>query len=324
MLSGLARTRRSPDKILQDVGIAKSLLRDPTVRIALPRYAALYRRISESLQDEGFALFSHSLRPGSFEFLCRAVISATDLNEALQRAARFLGVLLDDLQIEIRTEDNSALLVIRQTRPLPVSEGGRVFAFEWLLRLLHGLCAWLIARPLAIDSVAFPYPRPAHADDYARIFSPYCDFDAQQLVARFAREYLALPLRRDEAALTAYLKEAPASITTIYQGDRSLTLQVRGALRAALPKNRTLPDLARAMFVSPRTLHRHLEEEGTSFRTIRDGLRRELAIEWLTKSDIPLQQIATGLGFSDAAAFYRAFSTWTGEGPRSYRQRTRQ
>lgn len=322
MLSGFTRIGKDPRDILCEVGIASHLLADPAARIALGRYAALYRRASESLEDEGFALFSRPLRPGSFEFLCRAVISAADLEEALGRAARFLGLLLDELQIELDVDAHGALLVIRQTRPLPVAEAGRVFAFEWLLRLLHGLGAWLTARPLVLEAVAFPYPLPAHAADYPRIFTPHCDFDAPQLVARFAREHLALPLRRDEAALKDYLQEAPASITAIYQGDRALALRVRDALKAALPEQRTLPDLAQSLFVSPRTLHRRLEEEGTSFRAIRDGLRRELAIEWLTKSDRPLQQIAADLGFADGAAFYRAFIAWTGEGPRRYRQRT--
>ncbi|MBS0323057.1 MAG: AraC family transcriptional regulator [Proteobacteria bacterium] len=323
MLSGFDRTGSSTDGVLREVEIAKSQLHNPEAHIALPRYAALYRRVSEALADEGFALFSRPLKPGSFEFLCRAVLSAPTLGEALERTARGLGLLLDDLAVQVEADEDSARLVIAQVRSLPVNEAGRVFAFEWLLRLIHGLAAWLVARPLALDSVIFPYPRPTHAADYARIFSPHCDFGGTQLEARFARHLLDLPLRRDEAALQAYLQEAPASITTLYQGDRALALHVRDALKAALPEIRPLPDLARALFMSPRTLHRRLEEEGSSYRAIRDGLRRDLAVEWLTKSERPLQQIAAELGFADAAAFYRAFSAWTGVGPRAYRLRER-
>lgn len=335
MLSGLERHGQSPDGFLHTVGIAKSQMANPKARVALSRYAALYRGVSAALADEGFALFSRPLKPGAFEFLCRAVISAADLQEALQRAGRYLELLLDDLAVALTVERDAAVLTIRQVNPLPVDAAGRIFAFEWLLRLLHDLAAWLTAQPLALDAVRFPYARPAHAADYARIFAPHCEFGDQgnqgnfgdgvgaMLQARFSRACLALPLRRDEAALRAYLKEAPASITTLYRGDRVYAQRVRDALKAALPENRSLPDLARAMFVSPRTLHRRLEAEGTSFRAIRDGLRQELAIEWLTKSERPLQQIAADLGFADGAAFYRAFSAWTGSSPRGYRMENR-
>ena len=58
-----------------------------------------------------------------------------------------------------------AELVISETRPLAeqLDDPGRIFAFEWLLRLLHGLACWLAGRGLALDSVIFPYPQPAHA-----------------------------------------------------------------------------------------------------------------------------------------------------------------
>ncbi|MCK9284314.1 MAG: AraC family transcriptional regulator [Rhodocyclaceae bacterium] len=299
------------------------MMADPEARIPVARYASLYRLLTERINDEGFALFSRPVRRGSFEFLCRAVLSSADLDEALQRAGRYLGLVLDDLAIEIRRSETSAQLHIRPTATFQASGAGRVFAFEWLLRLINGLGAWLIARPLAFDAVEFPYPQPPHAFDYGLVFAPQYTFDTPGLVAHFPLDYLFAPVRRDETALRLFLSEAPASITTLYRRDRAVSLRARDAIRAALPEQRTLPEVARMLFLSPRTLHRRLEEEGTTFRTIRDGLRRDLAMEWLTKSQRPLGRIAADLGFADASAFYRAFTGWTGEGPRQFRLRTR-
>jgi hypothetical protein len=77
-----------------------------------------------------------------------------------------------------------------------------VFAYEWLLRMIHGLAAWLVAHPLPLDEVSFPYPPPLHVADYELVFAPRHTFDAPRLEARFPAEWLALPVRRDEAALT--------------------------------------------------------------------------------------------------------------------------
>lgn len=302
-------------------GIATKLLKDPHARIPVTRYAALYRLITEQLDDEGFALFSRPLRRGTFEFLCRAALSAVDLEEALQRIARFMRMVLDDFTVDVEKTRNAAVLVITQQQPLPVGAAGRVFACEWLLRMIHGLAAWLVAQPLALNEAAFPYPPPPHAADYELVFAAHCTFNAPRLEARFPLDNLALPVRRDEAALRLFLTDAPANITTLYRRDRALATRVRAALRAALPEQRPLPEIARALFLSPRTLHRRLEEEGASFRAIKDGVRRDLAIERLVKTSLPLSHIAAELGYADASAFYRAFAGWTGVGPREYRRR---
>ena len=321
ILSGVSRAGLAHESLLEHAEIATSLLHDRAARIPVARYAALYRLINERLDDEGFALFSRPLHRGSFEFLCRAAISAATLEEALERIARFLHVVLDDMDVEVEKSGRAAVIIISEEQALPVGPAGRVFAFEWLLRMIHGLAAWLVAHPLPLDEVSFPYPPPLHAADYELVFAPRYTFDAPRLEARFPAEWLALPVRRDEAALVQFLKDAPASITTLYRRDRALGLRVREHLRAALPEHLALPEISRRLFLSPRTLHRRLEDEGTSFRAIKDGLRRDLATDWLAKTTRPLSRIGADLGFADAAAFYRAFTGWTGSGPREYRKR---
>jgi AraC-like DNA-binding protein len=324
IISGLQRAGASQNELLQRAGIATTSIGDATARVPVARYAALYRLINERLDDEGFGLFSRPLRRGTFEFLCRGALSATTLDEALDRIARFLRVALDDLEVEVQRSRDTALIVIEQEQRLPVGEPGRVFAFEWLLRMIHGVAAWLTAKPLALSEVAFPYPPPPHAAEYEFVFAPRCTFDAQRLEARFPAAALDLPVRRDEAALEVFLADAPASITTLYRRDRAVALRVRDALRTALPEARSLQQVASALFLSPRTLHRRLEDEGTSLREIRETLRRDLACEWLAKTKRPIARIAADLGFAQPSAFYRAFLAWTGEGPRQYRTRFRQ
>lgn len=321
ILSGVVRTGLAPESLLEHAEIATHLLHDRTARIPVARYAALYRLINECLDDEGFALFSRPLRRGSFELLCRGALSAATLEEALERIARFLHVVLDDLEVEMEKSGRAAVIVISEEQALPVGPAGRVFAYEWLLRMIHGLAAWLVAHPLPLDEVSFPYPPPLHAADYELVFAPRYTFDAPRLEARFPAEWLSLPVRRDEAALRIFLIDAPASITTLYRRDRALAQRVRDHLRAALPKHPGLPEIARRMFMSPRTLHRRLEDEGTNFRAIKEVLRHDLAIEWLTKTDRSLQRIGADLGFADAASLYRAFKGWMDCGPREYRRR---
>ena len=49
-------------------------------------------------------------------------------------------------------------------------------------------------------------------------------------------------------------------------------------------------------------------------------LRRDVAVEYLTQSDLPLIEVAAKVGFSEASTFHRAFKGWTGLTPGAYRQ----
>lgn len=320
MLAGPLRAGHDPAPWLAVTGIDPT---DPQGRIPIARYAALYNFINHELGDEAFGLFSEPMRLGSFEFLCRGLVGAPNLGEALRRAGRFLAIVLPELAVSVRRSAESAELEIAESRPLSASadDPARVFAFEWLLRLLHGLSCWLVGRGLALDSVTFPYPRPLHADDYALIYTEHSEFGGGILLARFQANLLDLPIRRDEAALAAFLDGAPGRLTMLYRRDREMVLRVRDLLRSALPRSLDQDEAAARLNVSARTLHRRLAEEGSSFRAIKDALRRDLALARLAKSEASVAQIAAELGYADPSAFYRAFVEWTGMAPAHYRRR---
>jgi AraC-like DNA-binding protein len=55
--------------------------------------------------------------------------------------------------------------------------------------------------------------------------------------------------------------------------------------------------------------------------SIKDALRRDLAIEQLSHGDLPVPEIARAVGFAEPSAFHRAFKQWTGVRPGEYRRR---
>lgn len=320
MLSGMMR--RNIDPVAQLAGLDIKLA-DAASRVPVDRYATLYNRVIAALDDEAFGLFGAKMRPGSFEFLCRGMLGAPTLADGLDRARRFLSIVLPDLAVSIERGDTRAELRIDETTPLAASpdDPGRVFAFEWLLRLLHSLSCWLVGRGLALDAVDFPFARPAHADDYALVYTEHSAFvGGHRLTARFNATLLDLPIRRDEAALASFLEGAPGRISMLYRRDRATVLRVRDLIRDALPASLSQDEVANRLHMSPRTLHRRLEEEGASFRGIKEALRRDIALARLTKTRQPIAQVAADLGYADTSAFYRAFTAWTGLSPERYRK----
>src|SRR5688572_22729670 len=87
---------------------------------------------------------------------------------------------------------------------------------------------------------------------------------------------------------------------------------VRRALATA--ENLSLQELARALGMTPRTLQRRLKAEGTSYRVIVDQIQLEFAARALSDSTSACNA-GNALGFSEPAAFWRAFKRWTGTTP---------
>ena len=79
--------------------------------------------------------------------------------------------------------------------------------------------------------------------------------------------------------------------------------------------------LAGEMNMTAATLRRRLHDEGTSYQSIKDQLRRDLAISYLSHSARSAMDIGLELGFSERSAFHRAFKKWTGASPGEFRRR---
>ena len=74
--------------------------------------------------------------------------------------------------------------------------------------------------------------------------------------------------------------------------------------------------------MSPQVVRRRLSEEDTSYQKIKDAIRCDTAKRLLDNPEIPVATVAEQTGFSETAAFSRAFKKWTGLAPAQYRQST--
>lgn len=77
--------------------------------------------------------------------------------------------------------------------------------------------------------------------------------------------------------------------------------------------------LARHLGTSPRTLQRRLADRRLNYRALVEEVRLETARTLLCRTDLPVQDIASRLGYRTPSAFARAFGRWTGCSPRAYR-----
>ena len=94
--------------------------------------------------------------------------------------------------------------------------------------------------------------------------------------------------------------------------------------RGLLQNQFTTRDIADALGIHERTLHRRLKSAGTSFRHELDRARESLSTQMLGNSGLPICDIATSVGYADASGFIRAFHRWTGTSPAVWRKKNGQ
>jgi AraC-like DNA-binding protein len=315
LLDGVGLETACRERLLQESGIAPALVEEASARVTTEQFATLYQRLARELDDELPGMFSRPARNGTFKFLCLSVMDARNVRTALYRFTRFFHITLDDIGFEMSRQDalTRVALVPRLAAP------PNTFAQEILLRLVHGVISWLAGRKMPLARVDLAFPRPAHAADYGALYPGPAHFDQPVTALNFDNALLDCPIRQDQKGLAEFMRRAPGDWLFNSFPERLISHGVREYLQAHLSIATGIEDVAKAMHVSVRTLSRRLRDEDTSFQAIKDELRRDVAIERLTKTDTPIAQIGAELGFDNPTAFHRAFKAWTGSTPGAYR-----
>ena len=78
--------------------------------------------------------------------------------------------------------------------------------------------------------------------------------------------------------------------------------------------------IAEKLHMTSRTLRRKLTAENSSYQKILAEVRYQLAREYLSTSNLPLEEISSLLGYSAPGNFTNAFKRWHGNSPRQFRQ----
>lgn len=172
-----------------------------------------------------------------------------------------------------------------------------------------------------IDRVSFPFREPPYAALAGELFGCRVRYGAPAASFTIPLDQLDAPLRAaDPLAFTEAVRICERELERV-----AVTETLAGRVRRLfLEQQSGFPSLevtARLLHVGPRTLHRRLVDEGTSFREVLEDVRHRLAIEHLKVERFTLEEIAYTLGYTDFSNFRRAFKRWEGVPPTVYRQR---
>ncbi len=171
-----------------------------------------------------------------------------------------------------------------------------------------------------VRAVHFTHAEPPYRAEYARIFQVPLTFDSERnaLVVNGVAWTTPVPPRGSTYVAGVMTAHAEAMLKKLES-----TTSIRGRVEALLlpilhMREANIDTIAAKLGYSRQTLFRRLKAEGTTFAKLLDGLRREMAMQYL--DDKTVNETAYLLGFSDPTAFSRAFKRWTGSPPRLRRR----
>jgi AraC-like DNA-binding protein len=235
--------------------------------------------------------------------------NSPDLRSLLAQLERFHPLFGQD-RIILRTRGARASLVLVAESGGPALPDTVDACFGLLSRVARDL-----TRPdRPTDRVLLRRPAPADPARYLDVFGTVV-FGAGQDCCEFDVAALDTPIRTADPAMLALL--APYADRRVAERAGPWTAAATRVLDAA-PSHR-LPDIARSLAVSTRSLQQHLRAEGTTYSILADLRRRERALAMLVEGDELVTTIAVRLGFAGPAALTRAVRRWTGSSPSRYR-----
>lgn len=232
------------------------------------------------------------------------------MRDALERAVKHFGMVTQRTMLRLDVDGAVARLrAIEVSRQPPRGRILTEFPFASLALRAREVTGGMFA----LRAVRFIHPGEYNAR-YAAVFHAPVMFGARENELEMASAELSRRLVSADPITSDVIE---AKVAQFAMTPDPFLERVRHAVRDKLDVTSavTADAIARALGVSARTLRRHLDQRGDTFRSVIRRVRRDRADELLARGT-PVKEVAFALGFSEPSAFSRAYKRWTGKAPK--------
>lgn len=308
--------------LLAQAGLDAALLREPNGRSPVSAMSRLWRLAVDATGDPCLGLKVASyVQPATFHSLGLALLASENLEDALQRSARFSRIVSNAVDVQLQPHAQGIKQRVNwRAEGAPVEEAIDLMMASTLKMglILLGLDA-RDEHPieLRLRRAATPEMR----EQFQAVFRCPITFEAEENSLWIPREWIEQPLPMANALLARQNDQVVMDYLARFDGAR-ISEKVRAELISRLPAGEpSRAEIAAALKLSEKTLQRRLQEEHTRYQQVLDEVRRDLAQQYLREGPVSVCEVTFRLGFSDQSSFTRAFRRWTGVTPGEYRGR---
>jgi len=305
--------RLGADAVREAVGVSREDFASPDGRITVARSLALWRLLEESAQDPMVAFqVGRIIRRDSMGVVAHLILACGTLREGLKLGCRYFRLVNEADRIGFVEEGELCRYTYACVDP-------RMYSRYALDRSLSAAIAWasfFTGRTVRPREVRLQYPQPSHAHRIAEFFDCPVHFRQEENAIVFPASILDLPGVNPNDYLKRILAERARRLHERLVARTSLGGMARTLIAESLANaEHDLDSIAQRLGYSRTTLYRKLKEEGASYQSLLDEVRRDLSLYYLRELRCSVEETATLLGYSEASAFHRAYRRWYGDAP---------
>ncbi len=306
-----------PRPVFEAEGIDPESMFDQGARISILQYQRLDLKAAELSNDPFFGLKgSEYFRPAHLGSLGFAWLASSSLRTAFQRLSRYARVINEKLTIELDEDEQFFYVSIDAQLPL-LNERIRE---EGQLAALVKFCRVIVGNDFSPAKVHFKQSEPPDTAYHYELFRCPIAFNSENTRFVIALEEIDKRLTGSNDQL-AKLNEHIVVKYLAHQEKADILNRVKAAIIDDLGSGNVSENtVADTLHMTPRNMHRKLQKENTSFKTLLTEIRMELAQQYIQDRTKTLTEISFLLGFSEVSSFSRAYKGWTGRPPSEARQ----
>ncbi|WP_433564473.1 AraC family transcriptional regulator [Nocardia sp. CA-151230] len=325
LMVGFAREHGVPPaRMLQGSGLNEKQLANPDEQIDAHTELAVIRNLVRELgarPDLGLEV-GRRYRITTFGIFGFACVSSPTLGEAISLALRYLELSFTFCIPAARWRPGEFVARIHDER---VPADVRRFLVERDVTAMFQMLSDLMGHRVELLRADFDFEPPPDLRLYTEIYGLTPNFEAEHNLFTMDPAILEQPLPQANEHTWAMCLAQCTELVSRRRARTGIAAEVRELLvpRGGLDGFAVPPGIdsvARDLNMSTRTLRRHLDTAGTSYRQLLDEVRRALAEEMLTATPLSVSDVAIRLGYAEASTFIHAFKRWTGTTPSAYRR----
>ena len=304
-------------------GLSSADLADNDNRVPFAAYVALMRAAKAATKDDALALhYGEAVDIADVSIVGLIGRASATMMDAFLQLNRYVRLVVDvDLETEprfqLRHERGGAWVVDMRRDPSAFPE------------LTESAFAQLVCgtrrfgpTPLVL-AVHVTHPAPSYAAEYERVLRAPVTFNSDWNALMVDLSWATRPVAVLPGYVFGVLSERGDALLQELAASKTLRGRIEALLLPVLHTGDVgMEAIAEKVAMSRPTLLRKLKEEGTTFESVLDELRYRMAVEYLTGRRASVNETAFLVGFSEAAAFSRAFKRWTGKSPKAFRDAT--
>lgn len=308
------------DAIMARQNIKPEDVDSPDTRLTVHQTNYIFDQAMLLSDDECMGI--HAARqwpPEKGEIVGQIVLNCKTIGEAVEKTIRYQQLLAQSLKLDAEIADE--IVTVRRFSLIgaPVIQKSQRMLFA-LSRFLT-YCRNLIKGDFEMIEVRFEHSPPVDKTEYERFFQAPVLFNQTDNAIVFNRKYLDLPVEQPNSYFLYVLERHANDILGKIESGSIYSKKVSDLIihnfQGEIP---TVKSVARELSMSVRSLQLKLKDEHTSFSSLLEKIREELAVRYLKENEVSITDISYLLGFSESSAFSRTFKRWTNTTPLKYRK----